>query len=166
MIEQAVGFFIWKGTFFKLPRPQIQLSTKAGGLGLINCDLKCKALLSKYLINTVRAFTDLVDKKIVEKWYRASNVRQTPCILRKTLKMISQCDIFQNNMDVRMTAKQIYVSMQKPFVPQIQQVYANKPWTRIWKNISRPFLNSDIQCTLYLIINDNPLLIINCSDII
>ena len=46
-VEISIGYYLWRGCMFRVGRQQLRNDPEEGGLGLIDVNLKCKALFIK-----------------------------------------------------------------------------------------------------------------------
>ncbi|KAJ4430824.1 hypothetical protein ANN_19415 [Periplaneta americana] len=151
-IEKVVGFYLWKGFVFRIARLQCRLSTKEGGLQLINVKTKCDALFIKEIIRTDHNIDTLV---------RISNYVasvQASSMTRSLTKLTTDANKFLEAIDIapeQITTKLIYSYFQDQVrcLPSVQCKFPNKNWKKIWSYFKIPHIPSSWKWETYALIN-------------
>lgn len=152
-IVKLIGNFIWRGHLYRVERLQLYLPVNQGGLGLINIDLKTKALFIKTQYRSV-----LDDDR---QFYYKSSLNflfdrvpyATPAQFKGITSAITDIDVddLQN-----VTAKKLYSNMLKKMQikPKIESKYSQLNWKKIWTCLTNQSIPSLWKSAVYKAIND------------
>lgn len=140
--------FLWNNHFFTVTRNQMFLDVSDGGLGLVDVDLKSKALFIKNILFSYPDADDPMDRFMMAQCQNTSLTKAT----REWLSEVSRIALYQD----LITTKSIYRFLQseKIFVPKVVQENPDLDWKLIWENISSNFLTSNSREALFLVMND------------
>ena len=161
-LEKYIGYHVWRNHPYRISRDQLRLPRKKGGLGLVDIELKCKALLIRQYDNLARGFGDPFELSYLQQYLNpsSSRFRQSPSFIRAPLE--SREALLVNNNQCLNTSKSVYNTLleNKNIHTSIEGKHPSYNWPCLWKNVLLSPLSSDWRSSLYLVVNE----CISCAD--
>ena len=168
-ITAAITRYIWKGTIFRVPVSILYTDPKEGGLGLVDLQSKCRALL------VTRLWTQCTRSEgVTLDWLKIWNITGVPANPPNLKAIPSKFEYLQSYVQERAylpalsreqrprhTRKKTYDIIRtmdtrtRPApISRVQRTSPFVDWPTVWRNISQAWIDEPVRSTWYEVAND------------
>lgn len=157
-VEISIGYYLWRGCMFRVGRQQLRNDPEEGGLGLIDVNLKCKALFIKSTLRISEYNNRNNNQFSMLQHIRNPNYRRITGTkdFNEVIQAMESLPGTIKDDPNKWNSKSIYGHLrnQQKAIPGIEVKFPNYNWKTIWAFLKTNHIPTDWKTCGYSVIND------------